>query len=97
MKGARYDALDYADELREMTCVGMPSKEFIERSNPGVSWFRRKVIPVATLAMCHTCKKCFNPSKTGTILECQKPRCSVGLDMRNKHNPGSKSTGLSRT
>jgi hypothetical protein len=78
--GYRYNAADYRDEMQELVCHGLSTREFIERSRPSLSWFRKHVLPISTLARCHACGRYFNPSKVGMMVECQSPRCPVSLD-----------------
>jgi hypothetical protein len=80
----KYDPEDYCEELQRLACEGMATKDFIARSNPGPKWFRKYVMPIATMARCHACGRYFNPSKVGMLVECTKPRCAIALETRNK-------------
>jgi hypothetical protein len=76
--GHKYDPADYRDELEHMVCLGLTTREFIERSQPSLKWFRQHVLPICTLSKC-TCGKFFSPRDTGMLLECTYPRCPVAL------------------
>lgn len=76
--GRIYSPTDYRDELEHMVCVGLTTREFIERSQPSLDWFRKRVLPICSLSKC-TCGKYFSPMETGMLVECQRPRCPVAL------------------
>lgn len=90
MKGSRYDAQDYAAELTDMARDGLATKDFIERSNPSLIWFRKHVRPIVKVALCHSCRKYYNPSKTGSMTECKLPRCPDSASLKlSKGNGGN--------
>lgn len=65
-----YDPEDYAEEWEFLTDLGMRSDQIIANSRPSRDWFKKRVLPLVTRAICASCGSVFNPQKVHMLTMC---------------------------